>query len=109
MKTFSCIILCSLLVVGSMLFAGDWYGFYGYVYEDGEPVEDATIRVWEHPGGESEYSYTNEYGYYQHACPRGWYGMEAYKGSKNDIQFPVYNNGQAGGVQVDFNLGYEPK
>ncbi len=92
-----------------MVFADDWYGFYGTVYDDGIPVEGATVRIWEYPGGESDYTSTNRDGHYQYTCGAGTYGMEAYKGSKNDLQFPIYYNGSAGGMQVDFNLEYEVK
>jgi hypothetical protein len=109
MKTFSCIILCSLLIVGSMLFAGEWYGFIGYVYDDGEPVVNATVLVWEYPEGENGSTQTNEEAYYEYSCPRGWYGMEASKHGKTDLQCPVYNTGQQGGVWVNFDLFYDTK
>ena len=107
MKVFLTAVICGILLLGSMASAGS---IWGYVYDDEVEVDGATVFLKELPDGEPRLTTTNIDGYYVFPnCWEGNYGMEAWKGQKNDLQWPIYHSGGAGGKQVDFHLTYDPK
>ncbi len=80
------------------------------MFDEETPVAGAKVSRWDYPGGGNlEYAYTDSSGYYYISTFAGTYCMEAVKGSKNDLQFPIYYNGGVGGKQVDFHLTYDVK
>ena len=86
----------------------DWVGFYGYVYYQGSPVNGAYVEIKKTDNSFCDTVQTNANGYYYCACFSGTYNMKAWQGERLHVKNNQYNNGQPGGVQVDFNLQEMP-
>ena len=109
MKVFLTAVICGLLLLGSMVIAEERPSIWGYVYEDEDPVCNASVYIYKKPSGPGATVYTDSSGYYVHLVGAGIYFMEAWKGQKNDLIPEVKYDGGAGGKQVDFHLTYDPK
>lgn len=76
----------------------------GYVTYQGDPVAGAYVEVKKTDNSFCDTVRTNEDGYYSCECLSGYYNMKAWDGERLRVKPNQYNNGQMGGVQVDFAL-----
>lgn len=96
------LLLVAIFAITPMLFA-DWSGFVGYVYHGhGSPAYPAYVRVWN--DGFDETTENIENGWYEQACPGGYYTMRAWKGLLSQTK---YNQECSWSTRVDFYIGYE--
>lgn len=104
------LIMAVVLVFGiAPILLADWSGFWGYVTYEGDPVSGAYVEVKKTDNSFCDTVRTDANGYYYCACFSGYYSMKAWEGERLRVKLNQYNNGQPGGVQVDFELEDMPK